>query len=103
MPKKKDILDLYFIEMRHKLIDVAAFLDRVDRHEGEPDFRLDACYTALEAVLHPENVAGATTRAEAVLLALSDHSESRIAKAPMQGALGAVPELASTTNPSTEK
>jgi len=90
MPKKKDILDLYFIENRHKLLDIAAFLDRVDRHEGEPDFRLDAMYQAIDAVIHPENIPGASTRAEAVLLALSDHTEAPIPVAPMQGALGAI-------------
>jgi len=96
MPKKKDILDLYFIETRHKLIDIAAFLDRMERHQGEADFRLDALYEAIEAVLHPEKVPNATTRAEAVLLSLSDHSDLPIATAPMQGALGAVPKP--TTN-----
>ena len=32
MPNKKDILDLYFMDARYKLIDIAAFLDRLDRH-----------------------------------------------------------------------
>ena len=35
MPSKTDILDLYFMDARYKLIDIAAFLDRLDRHEGE--------------------------------------------------------------------
>ena len=30
MPNKKDILDLYFMDARYKLIDIAAFLDRLD-------------------------------------------------------------------------
>lgn len=85
MPTKKDILDLYFIDARHKLIDVAAFLDRVDRHEGDEDFRVDAMNQAIQAMLSP----GDKPRAEAVLLALSDPSTEPIAKAPMQGALGA--------------
>ena len=34
MPSKKELLDLQFIDARHKLIDVAAFLDRIDRHPG---------------------------------------------------------------------
>lgn len=85
MPTKKDILDLYFIDARHKLIDIAAFLDRVDRHEGDGDFRIDAMSKAIEAMLTP----GDNPRAEAVLLALSDPSTSPIEKAPIQGALGA--------------
>ena len=32
MPSKKELLDLQFIDARHKLIDIAAFLDRIDRH-----------------------------------------------------------------------
>lgn len=85
MPTKNDILDLYFIDMRHKLIDVAAFLDRVDRHEGDADFRLAEFHKAIEAMLHP----GEHSRAESVLLSLSDPSSEPIAQAPMQGAIGA--------------
>ena len=85
MPTKKDMLDLYFIEARHKLIDIAAFLDRVDRHEGESDFRLEAMGEAVQAMLNP----GDHSRAEAVLLSLSDHSSQPIETAPMQGAAGA--------------
>ncbi|NWK54478.1 hypothetical protein HW115_02570 [Verrucomicrobiaceae bacterium N1E253] len=88
MPTKKEILDLYFIDSRHKLIEVAAFLDRVDRHDGETDFREAEFSKAIEALIHP----GENSRAEAVLLALSDHSTAPIAKAPMQGALGAYHE-----------
>jgi len=94
MPQKKDILDLYFIENRHKLIDIAAFLDRVDRHENDDnssDFRVEAFTQAIEAMLAPDTIPGAKSRAEAVLLALSDHSETPIKSAPMQGALGAQP------------
>jgi hypothetical protein len=89
MPTKKDILDLYFIDARHKLIDIAAFLDRVDRHEGDDDFRIDALGQAIQAMLSP----GDKPRAEAVLRALSDPSTEPIATAPMQGALGAHQEL----------
>ena len=39
MPTKKDILDLYFMDARYKLIDIAAYLDRLDRHDGDADFR----------------------------------------------------------------
>jgi len=87
MPSKNDILDLYFIDARHKLIDIAAFLDRVDRHDGEADFRFDALQQALQAVAAPK---GQTTRAERILKIFSDHSESPIPSAPMQGAVGAV-------------
>ena len=85
MPSKQDILDLYFMDSRYKLIDIAAFLDRVDRHEGETDFRHDGFLKALEAMLHPGN----KPRAQAVLESLSDHSEEPIPAATIQGAFGA--------------
>lgn len=92
MPSKKDILDLYFVDARHKLIDVAAFLDRVDRHDGDADFRLDGLHDALHALQNP----GKLTRAQAVLEALSDHSRAPIPKATIQGAFGACPKTTST-------
>lgn len=86
MPSKKDILDLYFMDARHKLIDLAAFLDRIDRHDGEPDYRLDGFHHALEAMLCPGDV----PRAQAVLEVLSDNSVEHIPKATIQGAFGTV-------------
>ena len=37
---RKKVLDLYFMDARHKLIDLAAFLDRLDRAEGKVIFDL---------------------------------------------------------------
>jgi hypothetical protein len=85
MPSKKDILDLYFMDARCKLIDIAAFMDRLDRHEGDADFRLDGFLKALDAMASP----GKQSRAQAVLNTLSDHSEEPIPKATIQGAFGA--------------
>lgn len=85
MPSKTDILDLYFMDARYKLIDIAAFLDRVDRHEGKTDFRHAGFLKAMEAMLHP----GDQPRANAVLEALSDHSTEPAEKAEIQFAYGA--------------
>jgi hypothetical protein len=85
MPSKTDILDLYFMDARYKLIDIAAFLDRIDRHEGEADFRHAGFLKAMDALLHP----GDEPRAKAVLDALSDHSTEPVAKAGIQFAYGA--------------
>ena len=85
MAEKNDILDLYFMDARSKLIDIAAFLDRVERHEGDADFRAEAFCKAMEAMANPEG----RTRAQAVLESLSDHSVDPIEKAGMQGAVGA--------------
>ena len=51
MPSKKELLDLQFIDARHKLIDLAAFLDRIDRHDGEDDYRFAALKNALPILL----------------------------------------------------
>jgi outer membrane PBP1 activator LpoA protein len=85
MPSKNDILDLYFMDSRCKLIDIAAYLDRVDRHDGDTDFRHDAFLKAIEAMLDP----GDKPRAQAVLESLSDHSTEPAQKATIQGAFGA--------------
>lgn len=83
---RQQLLDLYFMDARAKLIDIAAFLDRVDRGEGEPDFRLAAFRKALEE-LHRNEPA----RAKSVLMSLSDPTPEPIAKAPGKGACGAWP------------
>jgi hypothetical protein len=84
MLSKQELLDLQFIEARHKLLDLAAFLDRIDRHPGEPDFRFEAMKSALAILL-----ADGPDRAKAVLEALSDPTTEPISHAPMQGATGA--------------
>jgi len=81
-------VQLYFLEHRAKLVDLAAFLDRLDRAAppagGTEDFRVTAFRAAL-AILSD----GEGDRARRVLEHFSDHSTEPIAKAPMQGALGA--------------
>ncbi|MEJ6724667.1 MAG: hypothetical protein QNK80_08090 [Akkermansiaceae bacterium] len=86
MPTKKDIQDLYFMDARFKLLEIASFLDRVDRHDGEVDFRHPAFAKALEAMQNPPPE---TTRAQAVHLAFSDHSTVPAESAGIQFALGA--------------
>ena len=84
MPNKQELLDLQFIETRWKLIDIAAFLDRIDRHPGEDDYRFEAFKKALPILLSDR-----PDRARAVLESFSDQT-SEIAKfAPFQGAFGA--------------
>lgn len=83
---RQQVLDLYFMEARCRLIDVAAFLDRVERASGEADFRLTAFREALTQL-----GSGERGRAERVLLALSDPTTDPVAKAPGKGAVGAWP------------
>ena len=47
---RPQVLDLYFMEARRKLIDPAAFLDRVERADGEDDFRMKALRNAIKAL-----------------------------------------------------
>lgn len=84
MPSKKDLVDLQFIDARHKLIEVAAFLDRIDRHLGEDDYRVAALNAALPLLFD-----GRPDRARRVLESLSDHSTEIPASATFQGAFGA--------------
>lgn len=83
----RTIADLYFLEHRAKLIDLAAFLDRVDRAADAPahDFRVEALRHACRILLEDT-----PNRAARVLDALSDHSVEPIASAAgMKGAHGA--------------
>lgn len=83
---RQQVLDLYFLDARHKLIEIAAFLDRVDRGTGEADFRLGAFREAMKHL-----AGGEPRRAEAILMALSDPTREPIAQAPGKGAIGAWP------------
>jgi hypothetical protein len=84
MPNKMDLLNLQFIDARHKLIDLAAFLDRIERHPGEDDYRFQSLKNALPILL-----ADRPDRARAVLESFSDHSQDLPQTAPFQGATGA--------------
>lgn len=84
---RQELLDLYFMDARSKLIDIAAFLDRLDRAGGEADFRLAAFREALRELAGDE-----PTRAKNVLLSLSDPTSEPIAAAPGKGACGAFPK-----------
>ncbi len=83
---RQQVLDLYFMDARCKLIELAAFLDRVDRSEGEADFRFAAIQDALPLLQSSE-----LGKARAVLMALSDPTSEPLAAAPGKGACGAWP------------
>ncbi len=83
---RKQLLDLYYLDARAKLIDLAAFLDRLDRADGEADFRFNAFGKAL-----PELQAGNGSRTERVLASLSDPTSEPIPAATTKAACGAWP------------
>jgi len=81
---RRQVLDLYFMDARCKLIEIAAFMDRVERSEGEGDFRWRAFREALR-----ELGDGQVARAERVLLYLSDPTSEPVPAAAGKGAVGA--------------
>lgn len=85
---KQQVVDTYFMEHRAKLVDIAAYLDRIDRGQGDDlsDFRDEAFRRAVEVLLD-----GQTHRARRILDLLSDHTTELPQSAEgMKGALGAV-------------
>jgi hypothetical protein len=83
---RQQVLDLYFMDARSKLIDLAAFLDRLDRAQGEADFRLSGFRKAMEELEKDQS-----ERAKGVLLALSDPTTAPIPAATTKAACGAWP------------
>ena len=86
------VVERYFLEHRAKLVDIAAFLDRVDRARADAgseaeDFRLAAFREALRLLDD-----GQPHRARRVLDLFSDPTGEPIASAAgMKGAFGAHP------------
>ena len=87
------VVDLYFMEHRAKLLDIAAFLDRLDRAQadstgpaGHDDVRIRALRRALPLLLD-----GQPERVRRILELLSDHTVEPIPAAHTQSALGADP------------
>lgn len=72
------------MDSRSKLIDLAAFLDRVKKAGQDGDFRVQALKNALTLLSQDK-----PQRAKDVLLSFSDPSVEPIAQATMQGAIGA--------------
>jgi len=83
---RQQVLDLYFMEARAKVIDLAAFIDRVERATGQDDFRLAAFRTAVAELGKKQ-----PQKARSVLLSLSDPTTEPIPAATTQAACGAWP------------
>ena len=87
------VIELYFMEHRARLIDIAAFLDRVDRSAddlGKEDFRV-AAFRQAAAIL----IDGRPQRSRRILELLSDPSRESIPSAAgLKGAYGAAPAAA---------
>ncbi len=83
---REQVLDLYFMDARSKLIDLAAFIDRVERASGSEDFRMKAFQNAVR-----ELSGGQKDKARHVLLAFSDPTTEPIPSATTKAACGTFP------------
>jgi len=72
---------------RQQVLDLAAFFDRLDRADGQADFRLTAFRQAMRELEKDQS-----DRAKGVLLALSDPTTEPIPAATTKAACGAWPE-----------
>ncbi len=86
-----NVIETYFLEHRGKLLDIAAFLDRVDRASGAPDakgdFLIKALHEGLRLVASDE-----PGRARRLLESLSDPTNEPIPAAHTKSASGAYDE-----------
>lgn len=82
-------VDLYFMQHRAKLLDIAAFLDRLERTSGTPadDVRIRALQQAI-----PLLVDGQGQRTQRILELFSDHTSEPIPEAHTQAAIGVDPQ-----------
>ena len=83
---RQQVLDLYFLEARSKVVDIAAFLDRVERATGKDDFRMKAFRKALAGLSEKQK-----QKAKNALLAFSDPTTKPIPAATTKAACGAFP------------
>ncbi len=84
------VLDEYFLEVRAQLLDVAAFLDRIDRSQSPEEAANDPRAVALRQALRLLGEAPTAGRARALQQCFSDPSSEPIPSAAgMKGAAGA--------------
>jgi hypothetical protein len=82
----KEVVDEYFIENRTRLLEIAAFLDRLDRTEpgyAGRDFRMQAFTEALAAM------SSGSGRLERIQLLLSDPTTEPLGALDRKSAFGA--------------
>ncbi|MBI4844431.1 MAG: hypothetical protein HY809_08940 [Nitrospirae bacterium] len=84
----KEALEKYFLDNRARMLEIASFLDRIDRYSGSPeakeDFRYKSLMKALKIILESED-----ERTKKVQLFFSDLSSAPLEKVTDQKAYGA--------------
>lgn len=81
------LVDEYFIETRNRVLEVAAFLDRLDRADPEAaarDFRVQALADAISVLAGP-----GPDRVRDIHMLMSDPTTEPIAALDRKGAVGA--------------
>ena len=82
-----ELVDEYFIETRNRIIEVAAFLDRLDRADpavAEQDFRVRALAEAIRVL-----AGGGPDRVRDIQVLMSDPTTEPLATLDRKGAVGA--------------
>ncbi|MCX6360423.1 MAG: hypothetical protein NT029_11470 [Armatimonadetes bacterium] len=82
----REAVDEYFIENRHRVLDVAAFLDRLDRSGGDwrSDYRMAALVRAIGVLAEP-----GAGRAQRIQMIFSDPTVEPKPKLDQKAARGA--------------
>jgi hypothetical protein len=86
------LVDEYFIENRTRLLEIAAFLDRLDRTDGslvDRDFRVRAFREALRLLEAPSTAGDPQTRVERIQHLLSDPTTEPLEQLDTKSARGA--------------
>ena len=78
----KGVLELYFIENRARILDIASFLDRIDRYEGAAEARDDFRYKVFSKAIELLSDTG-RERTKALQMLFSDLSVE-----PLDSAVG---------------
>ena len=85
----KDVLDRFFMENRSRALEIAAFLDRIDRCDDAAEAREDFRYKALRGAL-TRLAADEADRIVAMHVGFSDPTEAPLESAAgLKGAAGA--------------
>ena len=88
----RELVDEYFIENRTRLLEIAAFLDRLDRSDTslvDRDFRVRAFRDALRLLDAPAAPDESQTRVERIQHLLSDPTTEPLEKLDTKSARGA--------------
>ena len=81
----RELVDEFFIENRTRLLEIAAFLDRLDRaDQGSPDFRMRAFRDALRILADSKQ-----GRVNEIQMLLSDPETKPLEELDRKSAIGA--------------